>query len=49
MKLTGLAIRNHGGGHANHSFFWQLMGPEKQIDELLQKEIVSTFGTVEDV
>ena len=52
------AIRNHGGGHINHSLFWQIMGPvspsesrggpKKEIDEKLVEEIKSTFGSVED-
>lgn len=42
------AIRNHGGGHVNHSLFWQIMGPKKEVDEKLVEDIKSTFGSVED-
>lgn len=41
-------IRNHGGGHLNHSFFWKIMGPGKEIDENLVKDIKEEFGTTEE-
>lgn len=42
------AIRNHGGGHWNHSFFWQIMGPSKEVNEVLAKEINDDFGSMEE-
>lgn len=41
------AIRQNGGGHANHSLFWEIMGPEKEIDSELVAEIEEEFGSVE--
>jgi superoxide dismutase len=40
-----LAIRNNGGGHYNHSLFWEILSPEKNTkpsDDLL-KAINTTF------
>ena len=40
------AVRNHGGGHLNHSFFWPIMTPEKQNPEgEIARAISSTFGS----
>jgi len=41
-------IRNHGGGHANHSFFWNIMGPHKDQSKPLSDEIASTFGSLDE-
>src|SRR5205809_481004 len=40
-------VRNNGGGHANHSFFWQIMGPGKggEPKASLADAIKSTFGS----
>jgi Fe-Mn family superoxide dismutase len=40
------AVRNNGGGHANHTLFWQLMGPGKggEPKGALGDAINSTFG-----
>ena len=43
------AIRNNGGGHWNHSFFWGIMGPNAggQPTGALMDAIVATFGSFE--
>jgi len=42
------AIQNHGGGHFNHSLFWKYLDPSNKKDALMEKEITSTFGSVDD-
>lgn len=42
------ALKNHGGGHLNHSLFWHIMGPQRETDEALAGEIRKTFGSIEE-
>lgn len=43
------AVRNHGGGHINHSFFWGIMGPKAggQPSGKIAEAITKTFGSFE--
>jgi len=40
------AVRNNGGGHANHTMFWEIMGPKGggQPTGAIAEAITSTFG-----
>jgi Fe-Mn family superoxide dismutase len=46
------AVRNNGGGHSNHTMFWQIMGPSGQgggeSTGELREAIDRDFGSFED-
>jgi len=54
VKVAGSispAVRNNGGGHWNHSFFWEILAPASAngpSGELLEA-INSTFGSLEEL
>ena len=41
------AVRNNGGGHVNHTMFWQIMGPKSggQPTGAIADAITSSFGS----
>ena len=42
------AVQNHGGGHHNHSLFWEMMIPQAQFQppsERLNQALASAFGS----
>ncbi|KRM79396.1 superoxide dismutase [Lapidilactobacillus dextrinicus DSM 20335] len=43
------AVRNNGGGHLNHTLYWQWLSPDQdqEIPSELAKEISQTFGSVD--
>lgn len=42
-------VRNNGGGHANHTMFWEIMTPDSQGQPagLIAEAIINTFGDFE--
>ena len=46
-----MKVRNNGGGHANHTFFWQVMSPHSQssrgLQNALKESIEKKFGSFE--
>jgi superoxide dismutase, Fe-Mn family len=46
-----MAVRNNGGGHANHTFFWEIMGPNGggEPSGALADAINDTFGSLADL
>ncbi|MGO3733302.1 MAG: superoxide dismutase [Vagococcus sp.] len=45
-----MAVRNNGGGHANHSFFWEIMGPNGggEPTGAIKGAIESAFGSFDE-
>jgi len=45
------AVRNNGGGHWNHTFFWDIMGPDGggEPNGALADAIADTFGGLDDL
>ena len=41
------AVRNHGGGHVNHSFFWPLLKKDVTFGGPISEAINNTFGSLD--
>lgn len=46
-KSIRTAVRNNGGGHYNHTLFWEILGPNgsDKPEGLLLQAIEKTFGS----
>ena len=42
------AVRNHGGGHANHSLFWQLLKKGEKCSGKIVQAIDKAFGSFDE-
>lgn len=43
------AVKNNGGGHANHALFWQILSAKKQeIPRILKDDLEAVFGSIDE-
>ncbi|MCL4339152.1 superoxide dismutase [Patescibacteria group bacterium] len=42
------AFINNAGGAVNHSLYWDIMAPKKEIDEVLVDELKKEFGSIDE-
>ncbi len=39
-------IRRHGGGHYNHSLFWQMMSPQSEMNDTVEQALGAVYGSM---
>ncbi|RME55969.1 superoxide dismutase, partial [Candidatus Parcubacteria bacterium] len=42
------AVRNHGGGHYNHSLFWTILKKDVPMPDALTAALTESFGSTEE-
>jgi Fe-Mn family superoxide dismutase len=47
-EASKTAVRNNGGGHWNHSFFWTLLKKDTSASPKMQAAIAQNFGNMDD-
>jgi len=51
ISKAPIAVRNNGGGHWNHRFFWKVIGPStgSKPSSAFENQIVKDFGSLENL
>jgi len=43
-----IVVRNHGGGHFNHSLFWEILGKDTELAGKIKGQIEKDFGSFDE-